>query len=366
MVPRMRDVDALVAGAGPAGSLAAAELARAGRSVLLVDRSRFPRDKVCGGCLQPSALMALEVGGLRGLVERQGAVPLREMALHAGAASARLRLAGGVAISRRALDLALVEAAVARGARLREGVRARLGECDATSREVILEGASGEERVRAGVVLDATGLAGGLSGTARQLRGSLLGAGLVLEQSDLPPGLLRMASSTGGYVGMVRAEGGRCVVAAALAPWLVRREGGPGGAARSILVACGLKAPPADAAWRATPALTRRPSRVWHERVVVLGDASGYVEPFTGEGMAWAMRSAVAAAGLAAEGWTPATGPRWEAMHRRIVGRRQRRCRMLTLLLRAPPLVRAAVHVLGFLPALARPLVRAAAAGSRA
>jgi len=44
----MNSVDVVVVGAGPAGSLAAAELARLGREVLLVDRGRFPRDKVCG------------------------------------------------------------------------------------------------------------------------------------------------------------------------------------------------------------------------------------------------------------------------------------------------------------------------------
>jgi flavin-dependent dehydrogenase len=98
--------------------------------------------------------------------------------------------------------------------------------------------------------------------------------------------------------------------------------------------------------------------------VLVLGDAAGYVEPFTGEGMAWAMRSALAAADLAAEGWTGAAGPRWERMHRQMVGGRQRRCRALTMLLRAPRLVRAAVRILEHAPAFARPFVRAAASGS--
>ena len=85
----MTDFDVVVVGAGPAGALAAAGLARAGRRVMLVDRARFPRDKVCGGCLQPSALRALEAGGLGGIAERKGAVPVKEMLLHAGTAKAR-------------------------------------------------------------------------------------------------------------------------------------------------------------------------------------------------------------------------------------------------------------------------------------
>jgi geranylgeranyl reductase family protein len=53
------DVDVLVVGAGPAGSAAAYHLARAGAGVLLVDRARFPRDKVCGDGLTPRAVGAL-------------------------------------------------------------------------------------------------------------------------------------------------------------------------------------------------------------------------------------------------------------------------------------------------------------------
>ena len=53
-------VDVLIIGAGPAGSAAAVGLARAGFEVLMVDRSAFPREKVCGDALIPDALRALE------------------------------------------------------------------------------------------------------------------------------------------------------------------------------------------------------------------------------------------------------------------------------------------------------------------
>ena len=58
-------VDALVIGAGPAGSAAAITLAGAGRDVVMVDRAAFPRDKVCGDALIPDALKALARLGLR-------------------------------------------------------------------------------------------------------------------------------------------------------------------------------------------------------------------------------------------------------------------------------------------------------------
>src|SRR5262245_65303542 len=53
--------DVLVVGAGPAGSTAAYRLAKAGASVLLADKARFPRDKPCGGGLTGRALRLLPV-----------------------------------------------------------------------------------------------------------------------------------------------------------------------------------------------------------------------------------------------------------------------------------------------------------------
>src|SRR6185436_2355306 len=56
--------DVAVVGAGPAGSAAAYHLASAGLSVVMLERKRFPRDKVCGDVLTPRALRALERLGL--------------------------------------------------------------------------------------------------------------------------------------------------------------------------------------------------------------------------------------------------------------------------------------------------------------
>ena len=71
----------VVVGAGPAGALAALGLARQGVPVLLVERRRFPRWKVCGACLSGQALAALAEAGQAPLLDRLGARPLRSVQL---------------------------------------------------------------------------------------------------------------------------------------------------------------------------------------------------------------------------------------------------------------------------------------------
>jgi menaquinone-9 beta-reductase len=58
------DADVIIAGAGPAGAAAACRLARSGASVFLLDRVTFPRDKVCGDFVGPSALVELDSLGV--------------------------------------------------------------------------------------------------------------------------------------------------------------------------------------------------------------------------------------------------------------------------------------------------------------
>ena len=108
-VPEREIWDAVVVGGGVAGSYVAAHLAHAGADVLLVERDRFPRDKVCGCCLNDRALGALAdspIAELRGL--RREARPLGGIRLGAGGRSVFGRVLSGRGISRARLDLALV------------------------------------------------------------------------------------------------------------------------------------------------------------------------------------------------------------------------------------------------------------------
>jgi flavin-dependent dehydrogenase len=113
--------------------------------------------------------------------------------------------------------------------------------------------------------------------------------------------------------------------------------------------------------WKGTPRLTRHARRLSAERFFVLGDAASFVEPFTGEGISWALCSAIAVAPLTARGvhdWKPKLEKEWTDTFHRQVERRQMICRLTAGLLRCPRLTTMLIRLLGFLPSLSSPVLR--------
>lgn len=362
--------DVLIAGAGPAGALTAALLARRGARVLLVDKAAHPRWKVCGCCLNGSALAALDRAGLGDLAARLGAVPLDRCELRAGGAPAVIRLPGGMALSREALDWALIAAAVSAGATFLPQARAVLesprGECYLAA----LQHGSTHAVVSARIAVAADGLAGGFLKNLPQFEPHVaswarLGAGAVLDDpsDDFCPGTIYMACAASGYVGAVRLEDGRLNLAAAIDRRLVGQVSSLPEAVAGILRSAGVPVPASitEALWQGTPLLTRHRPRLAVERVFLIGDAAGYVEPFSGEGMAWGMQAALVLAPLVCRGlagWDDRLAAQWATDYARLIGRRQRTCRVLTQLLRGPRRTRAAVALLRYAPWLAAPWIR--------
>ena len=176
-------------------------------------------------------------------------------------------------------------------------------------------------------------------------------------------GTIYMALGVDGYVGLVRVEGGRFTIAAALDPHATKRCGGVGATVARILRDAGLPDifQVESLHWQGTPALTRRVHRLAIERALVLGDAAGYIEPFTGEGIAWAIDSAIALAPLvhrAVRSWDHAVGTEWVKIHRKTVARRQIVCRLISRVLRHPTLCDVLVRILSQAPSVAAPFVR--------
>lgn len=360
--------DVLVIGAGPAGALAARQAALAGARVLLVERKTFPRWKVCGACVNEQALSVLRGVGLGDLTTSLGAIPLDEFRLRAAGREARLRLPGGVSVSRARFDAALARTAIDAGCAFLSGTQAQVEAVEEGHRSVALRQRDESATAAARVVLAAAGLghdclpaAQGLQSVAENSR---IGAGATLTEFPeyYERGTIFMAVGRGGYVGLVRPEDDTLNVAAAFDRTLLSRTGGPGSGAASLLEDAGFPRIDslATAHWQGTVSLTRHPPQPAHERLFMLGDASGYVEPFTGEGIAWALAAAVAVVPLAARGaveWNSRLPAQWTDLCRRTIGRRQRLCRLLATLLRSPLCVRAAIRMLSLFPGLATPLV---------
>lgn len=370
--PLSRIWDVIVIGAGPAGACVAARLATAGLAVLLVERKAFPRDKVCGGCVNPAALAQLDALGVTPQLRAAGGHAITALYLHSGRRCADVPLPGGLAISRATMDDVLVQHAVESGCVFLPDTSAfvRPGDGGEDLRHVSLEsrGAAGVD-ASARVVVVAAGLGQQALRDVALLRdevqaGARVGVGVVAPAGvvEATEGVITMVVDRGGYVGVTRVESNRVNLAAACDASCLKDAGGPGAAVRRLLASAGLDATPAleSLAWQGTVPLTRRVPRPGAHRLFVVGDAAGYVEPFTGEGMAWALAAADALAPLAARAvaaWTSDVEQSWQWTYDTLVRRRQLRCRVIARTLRHPAMVHAVVGVLARYPGFARPFV---------
>jgi len=311
--------DAIVIGAGPAGSAAAILLARAGWSVALVEKEAFPRHKVCGECVAPSNLPLLDELGIGGAFDAAAGPALRRVALMSGERTIEADLpppaAGtqqwGRALGRETLDVMLLEQARANGVEVLQpwSVQAIEGVPGNWNCRIRAAHADESSVLRARVAIDAHGSWQELP-SARQVqrrtpRGSdLLAFKAKFRNAGLAEGLLPVLALDGGYGGMVVADAGVTTVACC-----IRRD---------RLDACRLAAPGMRAgeavdaflraqcrgvsdalqpATRVGPWLAAGPLdpgiRVdAHDGPFRIGNAAGEAHPIIGEGMSMALQSA--------------------------------------------------------------------------
>lgn len=284
----------LVAGAGPAGSATALQLAAAGASVLLVDRARFPRDKPCGGGLTGRALRHVPCD-VEAVVEHV----VRRLVVRAGYRTIVARTSREPLIAmtqRRRLDLRLAEQASAAGAEFRDGTALEEVTVDADGVTARVGGAA----VRAGYLVGADG-ANGIVARAAGL-GSGIVRGVALEGnvpwSKLDPELyagaawVELGVVPGGY-GWVFPKGDHANVG--VGGWL---DEGPRLRAHLERLVREHGVDPDDVTdVRGHRLPMRRPGApAAAGRVLLVGDAAGLVDPLSGDGMYEAFVSARLAA----------------------------------------------------------------------
>ncbi|MEO1527149.1 MAG: NAD(P)/FAD-dependent oxidoreductase [Planctomycetota bacterium] len=352
----------LVIGGGVAGASCAIALAQRGVRVQLVERATFPRNKVCGCCLGPLGVRALDTLGVLEQASVYGAPTSRWIGAFDGK-RVELPMPDGLAISRLKLDPLLLEAASAAGADVRERVSAKVVEIGEQVQVELIElndGTTSRERVDC-VVL-ATGL--NASGGSRFLPWEETPSGpfgvsfLVSNNSasSVRPGTVYMACDQDGYVGVVELRDGSVDVAAALR-CETSEVSAPAERVTRILERSGLGFPNLEpfTPVLATPRLRRRRS-AGQGPILAIGDAAGYVEPFTGEGMTWAMCSGIAAARVIATEPAGDLGSIWRATLRQQLLPRQRLCHRVARALESRWKRRWAAQCLSTFPWLSRPV----------
>lgn len=291
-------LDAIVVGGGPSGSAAAYRLAARGCSVLVLEKTEMPRPKLCGGAISEQALEYLDFSIPPELHEWEcfGA------RVHFGGEAVEVRSEARVAVfvSRAQFDKYLLDQSVAKGASVRfETVRG----VEVRDDRVIAETDSGRHEARLAII--ANGAASLLARLVRP-KDEPSEAGYCLEQidprRDPDPfsqlgGLVDVHFGVSGFgYGWVFPHGEHYSIGVgglgALFP-------DPRGAMRRFWVEeCGL---PADGlrpkGWPIPCGGIRR--RVVANRLILAGDAAGFVDAFNGEGIAYAIRSGQQAAEIA-------------------------------------------------------------------
>jgi flavin-dependent dehydrogenase len=375
--------DLVVIGAGLAGSCLAAAVARRGWRVVLLERQRGPRHKVCGEFLSPEAQASLHALDLHATVAALAPAEIDRAAIISRQGQ-RLEMAlPGVAwgVSRYRLDAALAHAAAQAGATVREGMTGTATRLCAGGYAVEVRDADAERTsisTRTAVVACGRHALPGLRPTqAAAPRQMYVGVKCHYAGLQLPPEV-RLYLFDGGYVGLSPIEGGQANLCL-LASEETFAHAGTRITAMLDAVVCGSPALARDLAGgqRLSESMTvvgavdtARPTVLW-DQCARIGDAVTMIPPLCGDGQAMAIHAAEICAPLIDDvlagrrslaAWQTLYADAWHAAYDRPL----RTARWLQALLGQPQISAGLIGLGTLLPSLAQQLVLATRGPQRA
>ena len=311
--------DALIVGAGPAGSTAAILLASAGWSVALIEKQAFPRRKVCGACISASNLPLLATLGLGDTFAQLAGPELREVAVYCGdrvlraplPAVPNARYPWGRALGREAFDMLLLERARELGVSIWQPWSTRAIDGSAGAFRCSLEARLTLQlaELRAPTVIMANGSWEADPGDNRRAprrSGDLFAFKANFSGSQLAPGLLPVISFAGGYGGLVIAENGQLTLAGCIRRDALKacRAAAPGHTAGEAFerhlrtVTRGLRdaltGARREGTWLGIGPIQPGIREPWNraDGRFMIGNAAAEAHPIIGEGISMAMQSA--------------------------------------------------------------------------
>lgn len=304
--------DVLIVGAGPAGSTLGALLARAGWDVVMIDRARFPRPKPCGECVNPGAVSALRRLGMLGPVAAARPARLSGWELR----TSEGRTAGGwfddrtgpaLGIPRARFDDLLLRRAIRDGVEMHEGMRAKEVGWDGPGRPFVTGVSVGcVRRWSPRLLVGADGLRSVVARRLGMVRRtpSLSKASVTchLEGTGPPRDRGSLTVDRGIVIGLAPIDADRPLWNGTVVVDPTLFGGDLSRNARRLVKGAVAGA----ASWTAGPEIVSGPwasgpfdwsmRRIAGDGVVLVGDAAGYYDPFTGQGIYRALRSAELAA----------------------------------------------------------------------